>query len=297
MVGMGQPPGHTSRKINMKTTIFIWLQHIVPQHAISRCVAFFARSEIGFIKNLFISRFAKKYRVNLSEAKIKTATEYPSFNAFFTRELEQGARTIDETDDSIVSPADGAISQAGKIKNGRLFQAKGFDFSVEELLARHDLAEHYCDGDFATVYLSPKDYHRVHMPIDGTLNATSYIPGDLFSVNNSTAENVERLFARNERLVCHFDTELGPVAIILVGAMIVAGIEVVWTNDPLKPKNKNVIHNVAPENISLKKGEELGRFLLGSTVILLFGKDQIELDSKLTNGCPLKLGEAIAKKV
>jgi phosphatidylserine decarboxylase len=277
----------------MKTKIFIALQHIVPQHTLSRCVAFFAKSEIKWIKNLFISQFIKKYQVNLAEAKYKTAADYRSFNHFFTRELEANARTIDPSPGAIASPADGAVSQLGKIKNGKIFQAKGFDFSVEELIARNDLNSHFQNGEFATIYLSPKDYHRVHMPIDGTLTSTTYIPGKLFSVSNSTAENVDRLFARNERLVCHFETELGPVAIILVGAMIVAGIEVVWQPAPLKPKNTNIVHSAA-DNIALKKGEELGRFLLGSTVIMLFGEKQIRFDAKLANGSALKMGEMIA---
>jgi len=281
----------------MKTSIFILLQHIVPQHLISRCVGYIAKSENTFIKNQFITRFAKKYQVNLGEAKHKTAEEFPSFNAFFTRELEAGARPINDEVATLCQPADGAVSQLGKIKYGKIFQAKGFDFSVEELLGRSDLNEQYQNGDFATIYLSPKDYHRVHMPLRGTLTSTTYIPGKLFSVNHATAENVDALFARNERLVCHFDTELGPVAMVLVGAMIVAGIDVVWAKENVKPTSNTIVHKTAPENIILEKGDEMGRFLLGSTVILLFGENKIAFDSELKNGSPVRMGEALAKSI
>ncbi|MFK7976596.1 MAG: archaetidylserine decarboxylase, partial [Halioglobus sp.] len=220
-------------------------------------------------------------------------TQYASFNEFFTRPLRDGARPI--ADAEVVCPADGAISQMGTINEGLLLQAKGRYYTVEELLGGDaERAAEFDRGEFATVYLSPKDYHRVHMPLAGRLTGTTYIPGKLFSVNGTTAENVDRLFARNERLVCYFDTDLGPVAVILVGAMIVAGIETVWDGQiapPLKrPQFKHFLD--APEPVKLEKGEEMGRFKLGSTVILLFPEGSMRWDERYESGVATVMGEA-----
>src|SRR5690606_24991155 len=215
--------------------LFIVFQYLVPQHLLSRLVGKIAASELPWIKNPFIDWFSRRYQVDMSEAADPEPRNYPSFNAFFTRALKAGARPLDSDPDSIVSPADGAISQLGAIEAGRIFQAKGQTYTTAELLGDTDMAALFDGGVFATVYLSPRDYHRVHMPVSGRLLRTLYVPGDLFSVNQTTAENVPRLFARNERLVCLFDTECGPMAVVLVGAMIVAGIDTVWAGQVAPP--------------------------------------------------------------
>ena len=285
-------------KPSFKDSLFILFQHIVPQHLLSRLVGTIADSKTPWVKNMFIRWFAKKYQINMSEARDEIPSNYPSFNAFFTRELKADARPIDQTERSIVSPADGAISQLGDIEHGRIFQAKGRGYSLSALLGGDQTrAEQFTNGSFATVYLSPRDYHRVHMPVTGTLTHTTYIPGDLFSVNQTTAEGVDQLFARNERLVAYFDTEYGPMAMVLVGAMIVAGIETVWSGQEA-PRLKKPIHtpfnNQCSSSITLDKGEEMGRFKLGSTVILLFGEDRISWESSLGATSPVQLGRVIA---
>jgi phosphatidylserine decarboxylase len=254
----------------MLDKIFIGFQYLVPQHLLSRWVGFLADTEIVFIKNLLISVFIYAFDINMSEAKLPTKEDYKSFNDFFTRELKDGARTFQTT--GILSPADGKISQFGAITGGKLIQAKGIDFTVAEFLASDTTA--FNAGSFATIYLSPKDYHRVHMPTDGKLISMTYIPGDLFSVNKATTENVAGLFARNERVVCLFETANGQMAVVLVGAMIVASIETVFAG-VITPKGPREITTVNYQNqteIVLKKGAELGRFKLGSTVVMLFEK-------------------------
>lgn len=284
----------------LKDSLFILVQHILPQHLLSRLVGRIAECKTPWIKNSFIRWFAKRYRINMSEALINNPTEFENFNAFFTRELKPGVRTIDSAENAIISPADGAISQLGTIEHGRIFQAKGRGYGLATLLGgSQHLAEPFINGSFATIYLSPKDYHRVHMPVTGTLRETVYIPGDLYSVNQTTAENVDQLFARNERLVCIFDTEFGPMAMVLVGAMIVAGIETVWSGHEA-PRLKETIHRSFqaqnPEPITLQKGEEMGRFKLGSTVVLLFGPEATQWQEKLKANSPVQLGERIATK-
>ena len=274
-------------------TLFIFFQHIVPQHWLSRLTGWLAdvRNPV-WLKNFVIEQFVKQYEVNMDEAEQPDPTAYANFNDFFTRPLKAGARPIADAD--IVCPADGAISQLGEIEEGRIFQAKGQYFSTRELLGGdEERAALFQDGQFATIYLSPRDYHRVHMPLAGRLTATSYIPGKLFSVNGVTAENVERLFARNERLVCYFDTELGPMAMILVGAMVVAGIETVWSGQeaPVTKDPVRVDYQKLPEPVSLAKGEEMGRFKLGSTVILLFPKGSMAWDEQYVAGTATRLGE------
>ncbi len=275
--------------------LFILLQHLLPQHLLSRAVGWLARSEIPWIKGPFIRVFAGHFDVNMQEAAEPDVEAYPSFNAFFTRALTAGARPLAEGDDALLCPADGSISQLGAIEAGQLFQAKGHHFSCAELLGDVQRAKDFEGGSFATVYLSPRDYHRVHMPVAGDLSAQTYIPGALFSVNQVTAEHVDRLFARNERLVCYFDTKQGPMAMVLVGAMIVAGIQTVWSGQvappPREPRTVNYKH--APDGINLRRGEEMGRFLLGSTVILLFPKDTVSWESRFTAGSPTRMGERL----
>jgi phosphatidylserine decarboxylase len=231
----------------------------------------------------------------MTEAQEPDYSRYANFNAFFTRPLKDGARPI--ASDAIVCPADGAVSQMGEIAKGLLFQAKGRYFTTAELLGGDEQrAVQFDEGQFATIYLSPKDYHRVHMPLAGRLTGTTYIPGKLFSVNGVTAENVDRLFARNERMVCYFDTELGPMAMVLVGAMVVAGIETVWAGQvapPLRQQPVPVDYTNLPSRVELDKGAEMGRFKLGSTVILLFPKGAMQWQKNYVAGSPTRMGESL----
>jgi phosphatidylserine decarboxylase len=275
--------------------IFIFIQHILPQHLLSRCTGWLADMRHPlWLKNWLIHLFIRQFNVDMAEAAEPDPTRYASFNEFFTRPLREGARPMAEAD--LVCPADGAISQLGAIEFGRIFQAKGQSFSTAELLGGDtQRAGQFADGNFATIYLSPRDYHRVHMPVAGRLTATSYIPGQLFSVNQVTAENVPRLFARNERLVCYFDTAAGPMALILVGAMVVAGIETVWSGQVAPPTSTPVFrdYDSVPESVELEQGAEMGRFMLGSTVVLLFPKGRVEFDASYVAGAATRLGERL----
>ncbi len=276
---------------------FILIQYLLPQHLLSRLVGKLAETRLPWLKNLLITQFIRAYDVNMAEAQEAEPEAYANFNAFFTRALRDGARPIAEGA-QLACPADGAISQIGEIKAGRIFQAKGQDYSLLKLLGGdQSLEAEFLGGSFATIYLSPKDYHRVHMPLKGKLRSMHYIPGQLFSVNTTTAENVTDLFARNERTVCVFDTEHGPMAMILVGAMIVAGIETVWEGQvaPIERRIRVSDYTKPPTSLELEKGEEMGRFKLGSTVILLFGQDKIEWLENFSAGTPTRLGEALAQ--
>ncbi|MDM1248939.1 MULTISPECIES: archaetidylserine decarboxylase [unclassified Acinetobacter] len=274
---------------NLKKQLFIRAQNLVPQQQLSRVVGKVAASENLIIKNIAIQAFKAQYGIDLSIAQQTDALKYKSFNEFFTRALKEGVREIDTDANSIVSPADGAISQLGKVKEGDVFQAKGQSFSVEKLIGDPQLAAPFKNGEFATVYLSPRDYHRVHMPFAGTLTETLYIPGELFSVNQTTAENVPGLFARNERMVCLFDTELGRMAVVLVGAMIVAGIETVATGK-VKPSGRVELDH---HELKLEKGDELGRFYLGSTAIVLFEQNKMNWDTQFQANSTVVMGEAL----
>lgn len=274
---------------NLKKQLFIRAQNLVPQQQLSRVVGKLAASENPLLKNVVIQAFKAQYGIDMSIAQQTDALKYKSFNEFFTRALKDGVREIDADASSIVSPADGAISQLGQVKAGDVFQAKGQSFSVEKLIGDPQLAAPFKDGEFATVYLSPRDYHRVHMPFTGTLTETLYIPGELFSVNQTTAENVPGLFARNERMVCLFDTELGRMAVVLVGAMIVAGIETVATGK-VKPSGRLELNH---HELKLEKGDELGRFYLGSTAIVLFEQDKMKWDEQFKANSVVVMGEAL----
>ncbi|SDG57636.1 phosphatidylserine decarboxylase [Pseudomonas benzenivorans] len=281
----------------MKQRLFILSQYLLPHHLLSRLIGYAAECRAGWFKNRLISWFIKQYRVDLSEAQVEDPSAFEHFNAFFTRALKDTARPLDETPGAILSPADGAVSQLGPIEHGRVFQAKGHGFSVVELLGGDSQrANPFMGGDFATIYLSPKDYHRVHMPLAGTLREMVYVPGRLFSVNQTTAENVPELFARNERVVCLFDTERGPMAVVLVGAMIVASIETVWAGLVTPPKRalKTVRYDQAARApITLDKGAELGRFKLGSTAIVLFGPGQVRWAEGLGAGSQVQMGQRL----
>ncbi len=281
----------------LKQKLFILLQYLVPQHQLSRLLGWFAETEIRWIKNSLITRFVSHFNVDLSLAKETNATAFKTFNDFFTRALKDSARPIDNDPNTVVCPADGAISQIGRIEQGRIFQAKGHDYSIDELLgANSTLSQDFYGGLFATIYLSPKDYHRVHMPIDGTLRCMIHIPGDLFSVNTVTAQHVPRLFARNERVVALFDTAVGPMALVLVGAMIVASIETVWAGQitPLPKKIQTVYYDKLTP-IHLKKGEEMGRFKLGSTAIICFPPNRVRWSHDFDAETPTQMGQVLGE--
>lgn len=248
--------------------LFTTIQQFVPQQKISKAAGRLAASRHPMVKRAFIRSFAKAYDISLEDYERQSLNAYESFNDFFTRELKDDARAIDTTAQGIVSPADGLISQLGQIQDHKLLQAKGRHYDIGQLLANNEDGNYFADGSFATVYLAPSNYHRVHMPFAGTLTKTRYVPGTLFSVNTTTAANVPDLFARNERLVCLFDTEYGKAAVVLVGAMIVAGIETVATG---KITRTDDIQE-AEHDIRLEKGDELGRFYLGSTAIVVLPK-------------------------
>lgn len=278
----------------LKDRLFIALQYCLPQHALSRGAGWLASCETRWFKNFLIKRFIASFNVAMDEAAETAPERYKHFNDFFTRTLKPDARSIDTSADGLCSPADGAISQLGTIQKQLLLQAKGHYYSLDTLLANNqELAEQFSDGEFATIYLSPKDYHRVHMPCDGKLVNATYVPGRLFSVNQTTADNVANLFALNERLICEFETEHGKMVMILVGAMIVAAIETIWRDysDSMPQTIEASKHNQ-----DFGKGEEMGRFKLGSTVILLFEKDRIRWNDSLSSESTLKMGEHIAKK-
>lgn len=277
----------------LSTKIFIGFQHLAPQHLLSRLVGWLAASEIGFVKNTFIRHFHKQYQIDMSLAANEDLDSYASFNDFFTRAIKPEVRPIDPAANSIVSPADGAISQLGKIEGDDIFQAKGQSFSTMQLIGHADLARPFIGGEFATVYLSPKDYHRVHMPFAGRLTDTIYVPGELFSVNTVTAENVPGLFARNERLVCLFDTDIGRMAVVLVGAMIVAGIETVATGK-IRPSG-HVEH--LQHDRQFNKGDELGRFYLGSTAVVLFEPNKMHWSTEFGATSQVVMGQALGKTI
>jgi phosphatidylserine decarboxylase len=276
---------------------FILLQYLLPHHLLSRLVGYFAASKTPWIKRHFINWFARRYRVDMREAAHPDLESYASFNAFFTRALREGARPISEEPGAIVCPADGALCAYGDVQNETVFQAKGKQFSLTALLGGDAArAAPFRGGRFAIVYLSPRDYHRVHIPFSGTLREMVYVPGRLFSVNQKTTENVDALFARNERAVCLFDTPQGPMAVVMVGAMIVAGIETVWAGQVAPSSNGlsvNDYRQAAPP-VHLEKGLELGRFKLGSTAIVLFGPNMMAWD-ELTDGQSLRMGQRIGK--
>ncbi|NNJ73171.1 MAG: phosphatidylserine decarboxylase [Enterobacterales bacterium] len=271
-------------------------QYLIPQHGISRLVGKLAASETNWIKNSFINWFAKKYQVDLSEAVIEHPTQYKNFNDFFTRALKADARPLAENCD-LICPVDGQVSQLGPIEGDDIFQAKGQKFGLEKLIGNETLAKPYRDGDFATLYLSPKDYHRIHCPIDAKLTAMTYIPGQLFSVNHITARTIPGLFARNERLVVHLETDLGPIAMTFVGAIIVASIETVWSGLITPPRGPSIrTWTYTNNDITFKAGDEMARFRLGSTVILTAPKGALEWFANLEAGSDLRLGQALATR-
>ena len=283
----------------MKEQLFAFIQYLLPHHLISRAVYAFVESRNPKFKNWLIKKIIKQYDVDMTEALEENPEAYANFNDFFTRPLKEGMRPLPEDKSLVVSPADGEISQIGDIEYGRVYQAKGHDYSLIELVGGDsDLGQEFMGGKFATVYLSPKDYHRVHTPFGGTLRKMVHVPGRLFSVNQATVDNVPGLFARNERVVAIYDTEYGPMAVIMVGAMIVASIETVWAG-LVTPQRKEVrtfeYGDDSARHVELDRGDEMGRFKMGSTAIVLFGKDQVEWLDNLQAGTKVRMGEAMAK--
>ena len=272
-------------------------QYIMPQLYLTQLAGWFAQQKWGAVTHFVIKAFAKKYNVDMSEAKKENFSDYESFNQFFIRELKDDARKINENPTALCLPADGRVSQIGHIDDERLLQAKGHFFSLSDLLAGdEELVNTFKNGEFATIYLSPRDYHRVHMPCDATLRKMIYVPGDLFSVNPFLAEHVPNLFARNERVICVFDTAFGPIVQILVGATITASMSTVWAGVINPPRTGEVkVWTYQGDNaIKLTKGQEMGAFQLGSTVINLFPANSVTLAEHLEVDVPVRMGEILA---
>lgn len=278
--------------------LFVLSQYITPQLAVSRLAGRLADNDRApALKNRVIHWFIRRYGVDMSEAAEPDPTAYASFNAFFTRTLKPGIRPVAGGDETLVSPVDGAISQLGQVAGNRVFQAKGQSFSLLELLGGDvQRAAAFGSGEFSTIYLAPRDYHRIHMPVAGTLREMVYVPGRLFSVNPLTAENVPNLFARNERVVCIFDTAAGPMALVLVGAMIVGSVETRWAG-VVAPGGEGVksFTYEGDKAISFAKGEEMGRFRLGSTVVMVMPEGSVRWDAGQVAGKRVLMGEAFGR--
>jgi phosphatidylserine decarboxylase len=275
-------------------------QYVLPKHAISRAMGCFAGARLGWASQLFMRWFIRRYGVDMSEALHPDPDHYATFNEFFTRPLKADARPLLAADDELAHPVDGTVSQLGDINSETIYQAKGHDYSLRTLLGGDSAdANLFKNGQFATIYLAPRDYHRIHMPMDGTLRKMIYVPGDLFSVNPLTAANVPNLFARNERVVCIFDSPQGAFAMTLVGATIVASIETVWAGTVTPPRGPGVHSWSYPASgmhaVSLSKGEEMGRFKLGSTVVLTFAKDMMFFDEALEADSITRMGEVLGQ--
>ena len=271
--------------------------YLLPHHLISRGVYKLTRIESGALPAI-IRKFSKVFNINLNEAKVQDLTQFKTFNEFFTRELKEGLRPIDNTENSLCCPVDGTVSQAMNIKSGEIFQAKGQSYTALELLGGDkQLSDPFNNGMFTTIYLSPSDYHRIHMPCTATLTHQIHVPGRLFSVAPFTVNTVPRLFARNERVVSLFDTEYGRMAMVLVGAINVAAIETVWDGLVTPPQNKSITTKTYDDqNIVLEKGEEMGRFNMGSTIVLLMESNAFNWVVNTTTGTKVKLGEGLMKK-
>ena len=271
------------------------LTYALPHRLMSSAARRLAYSRNPAIKQWLIDTVTRKFKIDLDEAAEPDPNAYPTFNAFFTRALKPGARIADPDPRALLMPADGHISQCGDIVNGRIFQAKGQSFTAAELLGDETAAAPFADGLFATVYLSPRDYHRVHMPWAGTLRETVHVPGRLFSVGSDAVKSVPRLFARNERLVCHFDTDFGPMCQVMVGALLVSGVETVWSGVEIPAYGDRITRkDYRGQNIALDRFAEMARFNYGSTVITLLPKGVATLSPALTSETPVQLGQRLA---
>jgi phosphatidylserine decarboxylase len=280
----------------MIDTLLARLQYLLPHHLLTWIIHKLARIRVVWFKNAMISGIARHFGVNWSEALQQSPDDYDNFNAFFTRQLKPDARPLAADKNALLCPVDGAISSFGKIRDNQIFQAKGHDFSCAALLANEEAANKYKNGEYITIYLSPKDYHRIHMALSGELQSMSHVPGRLFSVAPYTVDEIPRLFARNERSVHHFETALGPHALVLVGAMLVASMETVWHGLINPPRAKKLRHfNYQSGEVSLDRGEEMGRFNMGSTVVLLFPENSVNWNAELQPGKPVRMGESLGK--
>jgi phosphatidylserine decarboxylase len=275
--------------------LFVWLQYLLPQHALSRVVLAATRVRIPWFKNLLTRGFLGLFSVDMGEAAETDPYRYGSFNEFFTRALRAETRPIDADPQRIACPVDGMVSECGEIDHDRLLQAKGREYTLDELLAQQPWARRFEGGSFATVYLAPFNYHRIHMAVRGTLQDTVYVPGRLFSVNSTTARYVPRLFARNERVLTLFDTEFGQFALVMVGALNVGSMATVWAGD-ITPAARRIVTRIPGPPVTLDKGAELGRFNMGSTVILLFESQRVQWHPLLRAGSVVQLGQAIGRK-
>lgn len=278
-------------------TAFVKGQYLLPHHALSRALGKLTHCQQPWLKNSLIQGFSRAYDINLGEAISSDPRDYSCFNAFFTRALQPGTRPIASAASAIASPADGSLSQRGSVDNGQLIQAKGRKFGVNALLGGEDArAMPFMNGHFFTIYLSPRDYHRLHMPLTGTLREMTMIPGRLFSVNGATTRGVPDLFARNERVVAVFDTDFGAMALVLVGAIFVASIETIWHGVVTPPHRAGIETYRYPETpIRLEKGAEMGRFNMGSTIIALFEAPLPEGEDVPPLGSPVRVGQALGK--
>lgn len=275
-----------------------WLQYLYPQHMVSGIIHRATRCQNPAWKDFLVRHFIRHFQVDMELAVQPDPRAYPDFNSFFTRALRPEARPMDDAGDAILCPVDGTVSQLGQIHGGRIFQAKGRDYTLDELLADSgDAAPTFRDGSFATLYLSPRDYHRIHMPLSGTLRTMIYVPGRLFSVNARTTRVIPRLFARNERVVCLFETNAGPMAMVLVGAINVGSIETVWHGAVTPPYGKDVqtwrYPDSGDDRVALNRGEEMGRFNMGSTVILLFGAGRAAWQDDIGPELPVRMGQRL----
>lgn len=277
--------------------IKVLTHHLTPKYILTRIAGLLADQDLGSITTCFIKAFIKKYHIDMQEALKENPQDYHSFNEFFTRVLKPNARPIDNETNVVVMPVDGTMAEFGSTKYDRLIAAKGQDYSLKNLLGGGEDYKDFSNGDFACIYLSPSNYHRIHMPIDGTLKKMIYIPGKFYSVNPTYVEAIDELFTKNERVVCFFDTSAGPLAMVLVGATIVGSIATTWAG-VITPQNKRKLkvwdYSNLEQPVNLKKGEEMGKFLLGSTVITCFGPNKISFIPELKTNHPVKLGTKLA---
>ena len=285
--------------IRTRDRLFALLLHILPHHLLSQLMYWITRIEWPPFKDWLINLVVKLYRVDMSQAESPHTRDYRHFNAFFTRALRRELRPLAARPDALVSPVDGTVSQIGTIADGRIFQAKGREYTLSELLGGESRwSDAFEDGEFATIYLSPRDYHRIHMPISGRLLEMTHVPGRLFSVSPATTRTIPRLFSRNERIVNIFQTDAGPVALIMVGVIFVASMDTVWAGT-VAPLSRRISHwrygEAALTSVDLDRGEEMGRFNMGSTVILLFPKERVAWESALRSGSEIQMGEEIGR--
>lgn len=274
------------------------IQYLLPKQLLTMLFGWLANKQLGIVTTWMIKGFIKLYRINMTDAKYQTAEAFKTFNDFFARELNDDARPIDESDNSIVMPADGVISQFGTIQDNVMLQAKGHIYTLESLVACHpDMIKFFKNGSYITTYLAPSNYHRFHMPCNATLKEMIYVPGALFSVNKATTENIPNIFARNERVICLFETEFGPMAQILVGATIVGSIETKWHGLVTPPRDGIMKRWTYLNDVQLVKGEDMGCFKLGSTVITLFASNSIEFITQLKEGTVACVGQKMAERI